>query len=87
MAKLTQLSSEEKVEILQMQRDGAILMGELQGLAAQYKERQALQSNLATKYTARKKELEDKHAGVLDDNTLGVTAKPSDQLDKCAPTS
>ncbi len=86
MAKLTkQLSSEEKVEMLQIQRDAAIKQRNQEALRSQFAAVSADLDELGKKYTARKKELEDKYAGVLDDNTLVVNPK-SDQSDK-APTS
>lgn len=89
MAKLVkQLSSEEKVEMLQIQRDAAIKQRNQEALRSQFVAVSNDLDLLGQKYTVRKKELEDKYSGVLDDNTLAVNPK-SDQLDKqsCAPTS
>jgi hypothetical protein len=76
LAKLTQLSSEEKLEILTIQRDAAFLSAELQAIVGQHKDKSASHSELSAKYAQRKKELEDKYNGTLDNQTLTITPKP-----------
>lgn len=87
MAETKQISSEEKVELLQIQRDAAIKQRNQEALRSQFVAVSNDLDALGKTYTARKSELETKYAGVLDDNTLVVNSNPSDQLDNSAPAS